>query len=164
MLKYQISRKSAQWEANCSMQTDEHDKANSRFRSFRNALKNSDPNSQCTHCVVSINRLMQYWETIALYYKTDMRHINTLRGQNAEFLKVKAGGTHTLTIVLEIIKDVFIVFVLLSQNRLTSRLNSKAAVTKHCSPTVCISFQSPCFIVLSASQECNLLRMFRVYC
>jgi hypothetical protein len=33
ILKYQISRKSVQWEPSCSMRTDDkHDEANSRFK------------------------------------------------------------------------------------------------------------------------------------
>jgi len=34
MLKYQITRKSIQWEPICSMRTDRHDEAKSRFSLF----------------------------------------------------------------------------------------------------------------------------------
>jgi hypothetical protein len=33
-LKYQISSKSVQWEPSCSMQTNGHEEANSRFSQF----------------------------------------------------------------------------------------------------------------------------------
>jgi hypothetical protein len=41
ILKYQISRKFVQWEPSCSVQTDKHDGANSRFSQFSNEPKNN---------------------------------------------------------------------------------------------------------------------------
>jgi hypothetical protein len=37
---------------------------------------------------------MLFGEIIALYYENNMKPINTLCGQDAEFLTVKAGGTN----------------------------------------------------------------------
>ena len=37
--RYQVSSKFVQWEPSCSMRTDGHDKANSRFCNFVNAPK-----------------------------------------------------------------------------------------------------------------------------
>jgi hypothetical protein len=38
---------------------------------------------------------MLFRETVAVYCENHTEHINTLCGQNAEFLDVKAGGTYT---------------------------------------------------------------------
>jgi len=38
---------------------------------------------------------MLYREIIAVCSQTDTKHINTLCGQNAEFVNVKSGGTYS---------------------------------------------------------------------
>jgi hypothetical protein len=38
---------------------------------------------------------MLFRETIAVYCENHMKHINTLRGQNAEFWYVKTGGIYS---------------------------------------------------------------------
>jgi len=38
---------------------------------------------------------MLYREIIAVYSQIYTKHINTLRGQNVELLKVKPGGTYS---------------------------------------------------------------------
>jgi hypothetical protein len=49
---------------------------------------NSIRTSQGTHpfSITKHNRLMLFGETVALYCDNDMENINTLCGQNAEFL------------------------------------------------------------------------------
>jgi hypothetical protein len=44
--------------------------------------------SQETHYIFTTktNRLMLFRETAAVYFEYHMKHINTLRGQNAEFV------------------------------------------------------------------------------
>jgi hypothetical protein len=38
---------------------------------------------------------MLFGETVAVYYENNTEHIAILCGQNAEFWRVKAGGTYT---------------------------------------------------------------------
>jgi hypothetical protein len=38
---------------------------------------------------------MQFEETVAVYCEKHTKHINTLRGQNADLLIVKTGGTYS---------------------------------------------------------------------
>jgi hypothetical protein len=44
--------------------------------------------------MTTINWLTLFWEIIAVLCKNHMKPTNTLSGQNAELLNVKAGGTH----------------------------------------------------------------------
>jgi hypothetical protein len=37
---------------------------------------------------------MLFRETVAVYCENHTEHVNTLRGQNAEFYNVEAGGTY----------------------------------------------------------------------
>jgi len=56
MHKYQISRKSFQWEPSCSMRTDRqrdrHDEADSRFSQFCERAQNSANNEHPVFCTV----------------------------------------------------------------------------------------------------------------
>jgi hypothetical protein len=45
--------------------------------------------------IATTNRLMLFKEIIGVYCENHTEHINTLRGQNAEFFNVKAGGIHS---------------------------------------------------------------------
>jgi hypothetical protein len=51
--------------------------------------------SQETHCVSTTepNRLMLFREIIDVYRENHTEHINTLRGQNAEFISYLTGNT-----------------------------------------------------------------------
>jgi hypothetical protein len=53
--------------------------------------------SQKTHYVSTTrpNRLMLFWETVAVYCENHTEHTDTRCGQKAEFWCVKAGGTYT---------------------------------------------------------------------
>jgi hypothetical protein len=42
---------------------------------------------------------MLFRETVAVYCENHTEHTNTLRGQNAEFLYVKAGGIQYIVII-----------------------------------------------------------------
>jgi hypothetical protein len=59
--------------------------------------------SQETHYVTATkpNRLMLFGETAAVYCENHMEHINTLCGQNADLLNIKAGGTYSYRCVLK---------------------------------------------------------------
>jgi hypothetical protein len=59
--------------------------------------KDSVSTSQETHYVTTTkpNRLMLFGETVAVYCENHTEHTDTLRGQNAEFWYVKAGGTYS---------------------------------------------------------------------
>jgi hypothetical protein len=41
------------------------------------------------------NRLMRFGETVAVYCENHTERTHTVRGQNAEFGYVKAGGTYS---------------------------------------------------------------------
>jgi hypothetical protein len=58
--------------------------------------KSSVPTSQETHYVsaTKTNRLMLFWETVAVYCEIHKEHVNTLCVQNAEIYCVKAGGAY----------------------------------------------------------------------
>jgi hypothetical protein len=60
-------------------------------------MQSSVRTSQETHYVSATkpNRLMLCRGIIAVYCENHTEHINTLCGQNAEFLIVKAGGTYS---------------------------------------------------------------------
>ena len=45
--------------------------------------------------VVKTSQLMMYREIISVYSQIHTKHINTLCGQNTEFVNVAAGGTHS---------------------------------------------------------------------
>jgi hypothetical protein len=45
--------------------------------------------------VIKSRQLMLYIEIIAVYSQIHTKHINTLCGQNAEFVNVTAGGTYS---------------------------------------------------------------------
>ena len=45
--------------------------------------------------IIKTSQLMLYGEIIAVCSKIQTKHINTLRGQNTEFLSVRAGGTYS---------------------------------------------------------------------
>jgi hypothetical protein len=66
-------------------------------------FKNSVCTSQETHYVSATkpNRLMLFRETVAVYCDSNVKHVNTLCGQNAEFLNVKTGGTYSNHAVLK---------------------------------------------------------------
>jgi hypothetical protein len=48
------------------------------------------------YSVTQANRLMLYGDIIVVYWKNYMKHTNTVRGQNAEYLNLKAGSTQHL--------------------------------------------------------------------
>jgi hypothetical protein len=64
---------------------------------FRLIYTNLVRTSQETHYVSATkpNRLMQFRETDAVYCENQTKHTNTLRGQNAKFYYVTAGGTYS---------------------------------------------------------------------
>ena len=45
--------------------------------------------------IVKINQLMLYKEIIAVFFQIHTKHINTLCGQNVEFVNIKHGGTYS---------------------------------------------------------------------
>ena len=49
----------------------------------------STPRSKHTPSVIKTSQLMLYWEIIAVCSDIHTKHINTLRGQNVEFVNVK---------------------------------------------------------------------------
>jgi hypothetical protein len=59
--------------------------------------KNPVHTSQETHCVSATepNRLMLFWETVAVYCENHMEDTNPLCGQTAEFSYVQTGGTYS---------------------------------------------------------------------
>jgi translation initiation factor IF-1 len=67
---------------------------------FQIIYRNSVRTSQETHHVSATkpNRVMLFGETVTVYCENHTKHTNTLCGENAEFLCVKAGGTYTLGI------------------------------------------------------------------
>jgi hypothetical protein len=58
-------------------------------------VKDSARTAQETHSVsvVKTSQLMLYGEIIAVCSEIRTKHVNTLCGQNVEFVNVKAGGT-----------------------------------------------------------------------
>jgi hypothetical protein len=52
-------------------------------------------------CITKPNRLMLFRETVAVYCENHTEHTNTLCGQNAEFLYVRADGTYIYRIKQE---------------------------------------------------------------
>jgi hypothetical protein len=59
--------------------------------------------SQETHYVSATkpSRLMLFRETVAVCYENHTEHTGTLRGQNAEFRCVEAGGTYSYHVALD---------------------------------------------------------------
>jgi hypothetical protein len=56
--------------------------------------------------MTTINWLVLFKEIIAVYSENHTKHINTLCGQNAELLSVKADGTFTAGLcMVKIIQD-----------------------------------------------------------
>ena len=51
------------------------------------------PRSKHTVSVIKTTQFMLYREIIAVSYQIHTKHINTLCGQNVEFVNVKPGGT-----------------------------------------------------------------------
>jgi hypothetical protein len=44
--------------------------------------------------IIKTNLLVLYWEMNAAYCENGMKHINIMRGKNAEFLSATVQGTH----------------------------------------------------------------------
>jgi hypothetical protein len=61
------------------------------IRVYRNPVRTSQETRYFT--ATKPNWLMLFRGTVAVYCENQMEHTNTLYGQNAEFLDVKAGGT-----------------------------------------------------------------------
>jgi hypothetical protein len=66
---------------------------------MQSSVKYTNPvrTSQETHYVSATkpNRLMLFREIVTVYCENHTEHTNTLCGQNARFLYVKAGGTYS---------------------------------------------------------------------
>jgi hypothetical protein len=58
---------------------------------FKNSVRTAKKTQLFT--ITKINWLTLFKEIIAVYSENNTKHINTLCGQNAELLIVKAGGT-----------------------------------------------------------------------
>jgi hypothetical protein len=54
----------------------------------------SVPRSKHSVCVIKTNQLMLYGEIIAVCSEIHTKHINTLCGQNVDFVNVKPGGAY----------------------------------------------------------------------
>jgi hypothetical protein len=66
-------------------------------------FKSSVPTSQETHCIsiIKTNWLVLFREIIAVYSENHTKHINTIFGQNGEFVSAKADGTDNNQCVLK---------------------------------------------------------------
>jgi hypothetical protein len=69
----------------------------SGFQRHATIYKSSVCTSQEIHYISATkpNWLLLFRETVAVYCESHTKHINTLCGQNAELLNVKAGGTYS---------------------------------------------------------------------
>jgi hypothetical protein len=59
------------------------------------SVPNNMPYCRGSDISLKTDQLMLYWEIIAVCSEIHTKHINTLCGQNVEFVNVKPGGTYS---------------------------------------------------------------------